>query len=141
MNQLIPGYVNPQDRSARASDTLRSTGHHGVRDNGAMNRNPRTAGPIEQAALEQLRPLPKDPAHERIVLWRIFRTTEDAIKFSSSVLLGEGQQLVGGQSADDIGTLYWVGVQVDDLARWGNRRAIQMTDASDGQNPDPQNTL
>ncbi|MHB1951833.1 MAG: hypothetical protein ACYCQK_10205 [Acidiferrobacteraceae bacterium] len=106
-----------------------------------MSQEPRRAGPIDAAALEQLRPLPNDPAKEHIVLWRIFRAVPDAIRFSTTILLCEGQRLVGGRATDDIGTLYWVGVHVDDMARWGNVRAIQMTDAGDGQNPEPHTRL
>ncbi len=112
-----------------------------LRDNEFMTQTPQKASPIEKTVLEKLRSLPQDPAGERIVLWRIFRTTTDAVSFSDSVLLSEGQQLVGGRAADDIGALYWVGIQVDNLAHWGNSKAIQMTDAGDGQNPEPHSTL
>ncbi|MHB1942585.1 MAG: hypothetical protein ACYDDA_12510 [Acidiferrobacteraceae bacterium] len=106
-----------------------------------MNQAPRKASQIRETVLQKPRSLPQDPAGERIVLWRIFRTTADAMTFSDSVLLSEGQHVIGGAAADDIGVLYWVGIQVDNLARWGNSKAIQMTDAGDGQNPEPHSTL
>lgn len=85
--------------------------------------------------LQAERALPQDPTAERIVLWRIFRAREEAMTFSRAVLLGEGQQLVGGVSADSVGPVFWLGVQVDDLARWGNSKAIQMTDGFDAEVP------
>lgn len=85
--------------------------------------------------LEQARPVPQDGLRERIVIWRIFRSQEEAQAYSGHILLGDGQHIVGGRSEDDVGPLFWVGVQVDDVARWGNTRAIQMSDTYDGQNP------
>lgn len=38
--------------------------------------------------------------------------------------LSEGQDLVGGWTRDSVGMLYWVGVHVDDLERWGNAGAV-----------------
>lgn len=91
---------------------------------------------ISQQTLLTPRPLPRDPVRERIVVWRSFRAPEEAVEYSTHILLSKGQDLVGGCTRDDIGPIYWVGVQVEDLSRWGNTRAIQMTDGVDGQNPD-----
>ncbi len=70
------------------------------------------------------RPLPAVRGEGNIVQWHVFRSREEAERFVPAVRLGPGQQLVGGRSSDSIGPLWWVGVRVDDLERWGNRLAI-----------------
>jgi len=92
---------------------------------------------ISEEVLRKPRPLPQDPVRERVVVWRSFRSMDEAIGYSTNILLSKSQNLVGGCCSDDIGAIYWVGVQVDDVSRWGNTKAIQMTDGVDGQNPDP----
>lgn len=82
------------------------------------------------------RPLPQDPVQERIVLWRSFRTEQEARDYAQHVMLGAGQHLVGGTCEDSVGAMYWIGVQVDDIAKWGNTKAIQLSDPFDGENPD-----
>lgn len=89
----------------------------------------------ETTFLWEPRALPEDGLRERIVIWRVFRSREEAHAYSGHILLGEGQHIVGGTTEDDVGPVFWVGVQVDDVARWGNSRAIQMSDSFDGQNP------
>ncbi|NIR62079.1 MAG: hypothetical protein GWO02_22640 [Gammaproteobacteria bacterium] len=73
--------------------------------------------------LSQERPLPHG-GRDNVVQWHVFRTREAAEAFAPSVRLGAGQRLVGGYSRDSIGPLWWVGVQVDDIERWGNRQAV-----------------
>lgn len=85
--------------------------------------------------LSASRALPQDPVKEHIVMWKIFRTLDQAASYSQFILLGEGQQVVGGKTRDSVGELYWIGVHVDDLAKWGNTKAIQLTDGFDGEDP------
>lgn len=91
------------------------------------------------AALESMfarrRALPADPVAERIVTWHVFRHAEEARDFARHVMLGAGESLVGGTTRDSLGELYWVGVQVEDIDAWGDRRAIHKTDFVDPQNP------
>ncbi|HQU14958.1 MAG: hypothetical protein B7Z66_01850 [Chromatiales bacterium 21-64-14] len=70
------------------------------------------------------RALPREPGDGNVVQWHAFRRREDAERFGPAVRLGPGQRLVGGHTRDSVGPLWWVGVQVDDLSRWGNRQAI-----------------
>ncbi len=88
--------------------------------------------------LQQQRPLPHDPVKEQIVFWRTFRSADKAAAFSPAIQLGEGQALVGGRTRDSIGELYWLGVHVHDLAKWGNTKAIQLSDPFDADDPDNQ---
>ena len=70
------------------------------------------------------RSLPRGDGKDNVVQWHVFRSREAAEEFIPSIVLSEGQHLMGGYSRDSIGALWWVGVVVDDLARWGNRAAI-----------------
>lgn len=73
--------------------------------------------------LNQDRPLPQ-AGSGNVVQWHVYRSQREARNHVADVMLGEGQHLTGGHSSDSIGDLWWVGVQVDDLKRWGNRSAI-----------------
>ena len=88
--------------------------------------------------LREPRPLPSDPIAERIVLWRTFRSGIDARAFAAAIQLGEGQSIVGGCARDSLGDIFWLGVQVADLAKWGNTRAIQRSGRFDPEDPDTQ---
>ena len=74
--------------------------------------------------LSRERGLPERPEQDHIVYWHVFRSRESAESFVPSIRLDARQHLVGGCSCDSIGPLWWIGVQVDDLERWGNRAAI-----------------
>lgn len=74
--------------------------------------------------LAQERPLPSVGGGEGIVNWHVFRQREAALKFIPGIRLGEGQEIVGGHTADSLGELWWVGVRVADIERWGNRQAV-----------------
>lgn len=75
--------------------------------------------------LAQERSLPgKRPEEDRIVYWHVFRRAEDALAFAGNILLEDDEALVGGYTRDSIGPVWWVGVQVADLAAWGNRGAV-----------------
>lgn len=81
------------------------------------------------------RDLPENPAKEGVVSWHVFRQLDEALDFARHHLLDEGERVVGGRAKDSVGTLYWVGLHVDDLEHWGNRKAIHLTDGVDPQNP------
>ena len=86
--------------------------------------------------LEIERPVPnKDPDQTHVVYWHVFRRREDVVAFAHSVMLEPGEELIAGHCEDDLGRLWWLGVRVDDLAKWGNRSAIHKIDAGDGENP------
>lgn len=93
---------------------------------------------VVKTMLRQRRPLPRHPIEEQIVFWRTFRMPNEAVAFSHAIRLGEDQHLVGGRTRDSIGELYWIGVHVDDLAKWGNTKAIQLSDPFDADDPDNQ---
>lgn len=80
--------------------------------------------------LNQERSMPSPGGKGNVVQWRVFRTKTEAEDCIRSVRLEQGQRLVGGYSRDSIGPLWWVGVQVDDIAEWGNRQAINKRGAS-----------
>lgn len=88
-----------------------------------------------ESMLSQRCALPADPVAERIVTWHVFRHADEAKAFARHVMLDEGESLVGGATQDSLGELYWVGVQVEDIDAWGDRRAIHKTDFVDPQNP------
>lgn len=89
-----------------------------------------------EAELDTQRPVPnKDPEQTRVVYWHVFRRREDVPAFARWIMLEPGEELVAGHCEDDLGRLWWLGVRVDDLEKWGNRRAVHKIDAGDGQNP------
>ncbi len=73
---------------------------------------------------EQYRQLPAHNADNKVVSWHVSRTVGEAAQFAAGIRLGDGQHLVGGRDRDSVGELWWVGVEVDDLARWGNHAAV-----------------
>ncbi|MDA8327759.1 MAG: hypothetical protein M0Z83_02175 [Betaproteobacteria bacterium] len=82
--------------------------------------------------LNKSRDLPKDPKNERVVMWKVFRDEAAALEYSNHILLEPDQRIVGGRSTDSVGVLFWLGVEVDDVAAWGNTHAIQLVDPFDG---------
>jgi hypothetical protein len=85
--------------------------------------------------LHQARPLPENPQQERVVLWKVFRTEGEALEYAKHIMLGADQTIVGGHGTDSVGEFYWLGVQVADLAAWGNTQAIQLNDPLDSTDP------
>ena len=81
------------------------------------------------------RPLPTDPRAEHVVLWKAFRDQEKAVAYSRHILLEDGQRVVGGCGSDDVGPYCWLGVEVDDIEKWGNSRAIQLSDPLEPEDP------
>jgi hypothetical protein len=84
----------------------------------------------DEDILSRERGLPEGHGEDRIVQWHVFRSREQAEAFLPQVRLAEGQRLIGGRARDSIGVLWWVGVQVDDLEKWGDRRAVNKRGAS-----------
>lgn len=85
--------------------------------------------------LVQPRPLPEDPKKERVVLWKVFRSEDEALEYSHHIMLEPDQQIVGGHGTDSVGEFFWLGVEVPDLETWGNSQAIQLTDPFDSNDP------
>ena len=79
--------------------------------------------------------LPEDPRSEHVVVWRTFRNEDQAVAFSRHILLEDGQRVVGGRGRDDVGAYHWIGVEVDDLEKWGHPGAIQLCDPLDADDP------
>jgi len=79
---------------------------------------------VNVSFLEQERSLPDGSGTSPVVQWHVFRRREDAEAFVPAIQLAAGQQLVGGYSRDSVGPLWWVGVKVEDISRWGNVGAI-----------------
>ncbi|MGA7799813.1 MAG: hypothetical protein WCC36_03300 [Gammaproteobacteria bacterium] len=74
--------------------------------------------------LSHERSLPHGQSGNSVVQWHAFRAREAAEAFIPYIQLGPGQYLVGGVTRDSVGPLWWVGVEVDDPAQWGNRLAV-----------------
>ena len=74
--------------------------------------------------LDQNRPIPEKSVANRVVQWHVFRDRKLACDFANGIVLGRQQQIVGGTDVDSIGTLYWVGVEVEDIGSWGNAAAV-----------------
>lgn len=85
---------------------------------------------MDYGFLSEERSLPAGHGEDRIVQWHVFRAEAEARKFAEAVRLGEGQRLVGGTTRDSLGALTWVGVEVDDLERWGHHDAVNKRGAS-----------
>jgi hypothetical protein len=98
----------------------------------------RSRNEIVERMLGHPRPLPQNPVDEQVVFWRTFRSPDKAVAFSHAIQLGKGQDIVGGRTRDSIGELYWIGVHVEDLAKWGNTKAIQLSDPFDADDPEAQ---
>ncbi|MHB1678492.1 MAG: hypothetical protein ACYCSS_13355 [Sulfuriferula sp.] len=86
--------------------------------------------------LTQSRNLPEDPKKDRVVMWKIFRSENEALKYSHHILLEPDQRIVGGRSKDSAGEFFWLGIEVANLEAWGNTQAIQLADPFDGTDPE-----
>lgn len=75
--------------------------------------------------------LPKQGEWHSVVYWHAFRQRQQAQHFVEGVRLDRQQKLTGGHTQDDIGELWWVGVEVHDPEKWGNRLAVNKHAASD----------
>lgn len=78
----------------------------------------------EHPFLDQNRPIPEKSPLNRVVQWHVFRDRKAACDFANGIVLGQQQQIVGGTDTDSVGTLYWVGVEVEDIGSWGNAAAV-----------------
>ena len=72
----------------------------------------------------QMRQVPTHDHHDHVVFWHVFRTLSEAESYAEHVVLSEGQSLAGGVDHDSIGSLWWVGVEVDNITQWGNFTAV-----------------
>ncbi len=72
----------------------------------------------------QLRQAPTHKEHHQVVFWHVFRALSEAEAYADNVVLCDGQYLVGGVDHDSVGSLWWIGVEVDDLTKWGNLGSI-----------------
>ncbi|ARU32475.1 hypothetical protein CAP31_12765 [Sulfuriferula sp. AH1] len=72
----------------------------------------------------QLRQVPAHTTDNHVVSWHVFRTLSEAEAYADHIVLNPGQHLAGGIDHDSVGSLWWVGVEVDDLSRWGNAAAV-----------------
>ncbi|MGA7799660.1 MAG: hypothetical protein WCC36_02525 [Gammaproteobacteria bacterium] len=87
-------------------------------------------------ALDKEQPLPnQDPVGQHIVNWHVFRRRESALKFAGNIMLEPGAMLVGGNTSDSVGKLWWVGVRVEDMEKWGQRSAMHINARMDPHNP------
>lgn len=86
---------------------------------------------MNDSIFEREVPLPSGDGNDGIVHWHAFRQREQAERFRPSVHLAQGQTLVGGYTQDSMGPLWWLGVRVEDVERWGNRQALNKHAASD----------
>lgn len=80
-------------------------------------------------------PSHRDVEKHHVVYWHVFRRQVDALRFARHILLSDKEKLTGGRAEDSIGSLWWLGVQVDDLQSWGNRGAVHKIDFNDPENP------
>ncbi len=78
---------------------------------------------MNEQFLSEDRPLP-EAGQGNIVQWHVYRQFSEARAHLAHIMLGQGQRIVGGHSRDSIGDLWWVGVEVEDVHRWGNPGAI-----------------
>lgn len=74
--------------------------------------------------LSQLNSMPTHECGSHVVSWHVFRRLSDAEDYARNIMLAAGQHIVGGMDFDSVGSLWWVGVAVEDMARWGNVSAI-----------------
>lgn len=79
---------------------------------------------MRHSFLETYRHLPDHNDDSGVVQWHVFRDATEADDYAASIILGEGQRIVGGVDSDSVGKLWWVGVEVEDIGRWGNRAAV-----------------
>ena len=80
-------------------------------------------------ALDETRALPRrSDTRSSAVCWRVFRKRVDALEHARHVQLAPSQRLIGGTLTDSIGSLWWVGVEVDSVAEWGNRAAVHKSE-------------
>jgi len=78
---------------------------------------------MNEQFLNEERAIP-EAGYGNVVQWHVYRRLGEARAHLAHIMLGEGQRVVGGHSHDSIGDLWWVGVEVDDIRRWGNPGAI-----------------
>lgn len=63
-------------------------------------------------------PSRKNAEQLQIAYSHVFRKIDDALAFANNIMLGPGQELVGGRTEDSIGNLWWIGVRYEDIEQW-----------------------
>lgn len=88
--------------------------------------------------LTKEQPVPtKNSAEALLVSYtRVFRRSEDALEFAQNILLGDGESLIGGQSEDSVGPLWWAGIQVDKFERWRAKGGFHHAASLDPESPE-----
>ncbi len=79
---------------------------------------------MESCNFNEHRSLPFSSPGNKVVSWHVYRSLFEAEEFAKSIKLGCGQHIVGGMDTDSIGNLWWAGVEVEDIDRWGNAAAV-----------------
>ena len=74
--------------------------------------------------LSQISRMPTRDGANHVVSWHVFRRLSEAEDYAENIMLAGDQQMVGGIDFDSVGSLWWVGVAVDNVARWGNVNAV-----------------
>jgi hypothetical protein len=74
--------------------------------------------------LSQLNRMPTHGSNNHVVSWHVFRLLSEAEDYAGNVMLADEQHVVGGMDFDSVGSLWWVGVAVDNMAHWGHAGAI-----------------
>ena len=69
------------------------------------------------------------------MLWKVFRSEDEALEYSYHTMLEPDQQIVGGHGTDSVDGFFWLGVEVVNLEKRGNSQAIQLTDTFDSNDP------
>ncbi len=74
--------------------------------------------------LSQMSRMPTRDSDNHVVSWHVFRSLSDAENYAENIILSGDQHVVGGIDFDSVGSLWWVGVAVDNVAHWGNVSAV-----------------
>ncbi len=92
---------------------------------------------VLEVQLEQSRDLPRGQAVQvaQLSCWHVFRQRQAAMDFARNIMLDGGDSLIGGRVRDSIGDLWWVGVHVDDDARWAELGGVQHVAQRDPECP------
>lgn len=88
--------------------------------------------------LNSEKPLPNNSnAEEMLAIYsRAFRSFEDALAFANNIMLNDGEVLIGGNTVDSIGPLWWTGVCVDRLERWRSNGGFHHSARKDPEAPE-----
>ena len=74
--------------------------------------------------LSQMNKIPTHSGANHVVSWHVFRRLSEAEDYAKNIILVGDQQRVGGIDFDSVGSFWWVGVAVENMAHWGNVNAV-----------------